>query len=227
MTAVTEETDLLGTSHVERTEELIRARIHSGAYPPDARLRERELAEALGVSRVPVREALMRLAAEGLVVLEPRRGARVRRLTLRDIEELFDLRLSLEVFAARRAAELVARGSGHDTLRQVMDEAEAATLRGDAAGIAAANTAFHAELITMTGNRLLQSSYQPSLGLMHWLFRLTGTAHGARQHCAEHRQICEAIGGGRPRLAEALTFAHIDIRRQPVMEGLAEVLPPG
>ncbi|MCQ4212639.1 GntR family transcriptional regulator [Streptomyces longispororuber] len=227
MTAVTAEADLSGASQAERTEELIRTRIHSGAYQPDARLRERELAEALGVSRVPVREALMRLAAEGLVVLEPRRGARVRRLTLRDVEELFDLRLSLEVFAARRAAELVARGGSHDTLRAVMDEAEAATLRGDAAGIAAANTAFHAALVTMTGNRLLQSSYQPSLGLMHWLFRLTGTQQGAQQHCAEHRQICAAVGAGRPRLAEALTFAHIDIRREPVMEGLAEVLPPG
>ncbi|MFB8025641.1 MULTISPECIES: GntR family transcriptional regulator [unclassified Streptomyces] len=212
-------------SHVARTEELIRTGIHSGAYMPGARLRERELAEALGVSRVPVREALMRLAAEGLVVLEPRRGARVRRLTLRDVDELFDLRLSLEVFAARRAAEIVARGGCHDVLRKVLDEAAAATARGDAAGIAAANTAFHAELITMTGNRLLQSSFQPSLGLMHWLFRLTGTERGAGQHCAEHRQICDAIGAGRPRLAEALTFSHIDIRREPVMRSLARMLP--
>ncbi|MFJ9054931.1 GntR family transcriptional regulator [Streptomyces sp. NPDC102409] len=212
-------------SHVARTEDLIRAGIHSGAYLPGARLRERELAEALGVSRVPVREALMRLATEGLVVLEPRRGARVRRLTLRDVDELFDLRLSLEVFAARRAAEIVARGGCHDVLRKVLDEAGAATARGDAADIAAANTAFHAELITMTGNRLLQSSFQPSLGLMHWLFRLTGTERGAGQHCAEHRQICDAIGAGRPRLAEALTFSHIDIRREPVMRSLARTLP--
>ncbi|MEV5610939.1 GntR family transcriptional regulator [Streptomyces sp. NPDC052225] len=211
---------------MERTEELIRAGIHAGTYPPDSRLRERELAEALGVSRVPVREALLRLATEGLVVLEPRRGARVRRLTLRDVEELFDLRLSLEVFAARRAAELVARGAGHDGLRAVLDAAESATLRGDAAAIAAANTAFHAELINLPGNRLLQASFQPTLGLMHWLFRLTGTAHGARQHCAEHRQIYVAIGAGRPGLAEALTFTHIDIRREPVMRALAEILPP-
>ncbi|MFJ9124078.1 GntR family transcriptional regulator [Streptomyces sp. NPDC102340] len=212
-------------SQVERTEELIRAGIHSGAYPPDSRLRERELAEALGVSRVPVREALMRLAAEGLVELEPRRGARVRRLTVRDVKELFDLRLSLEVFAARRAAEIVANGGGHQGLRAVMDEADAATRSEDQAGIAAANTAFHAELITMTGNRLLQSSFQRSLGLMHWLFRLTATEHGAAQHRTEHDQICRAIGDGRPRLAEALTYAHIDIRREPVLRALAKVLP--
>ncbi|WP_420032066.1 GntR family transcriptional regulator [Streptomyces sp. cg28] len=220
-----EVSELPGASHVERTEELIRAGIHAGTYRPGTRLRERELAEALGVSRVPVREALMRLAGEGLVVLEPRRGARVRRLTLRDVDELFDLRLSLEVFAARRAAEIVERGGDHAGLRAVMDAAEAATGRGDAAAIAAANTDFHAELITMTGNRLLQSSFQPSRGLMHWLFRITATERGAEQHCAEHRQICAAIGAGRPRLAEALTFAHIDVRRAPVMTALAEVLP--
>nr|WP_306319162.1 MULTISPECIES: GntR family transcriptional regulator [unclassified Streptomyces] len=210
---------------MERAVELLRAGIHSGAYPPDSRLRERELAQALGVSRVPVREALMRLATEGLVEVEPRRGARVRRLTLRDVEELFELRLSLEVFAARRAAELVAAGGDHEPLRRVMDEADSATRRADAAGIAAANTAFHAELITMTGNRLLQSSYQRSLGLMHWLFRLTATEHGAERHRTEHERICRAIGEGRARLAEALTYSHIDIRREPVLRALTEVLP--
>ncbi|MHB9756873.1 GntR family transcriptional regulator [Streptomyces sp. BYX5S] len=227
MTLTTEHTGVPAgaASQVERTVELVRAGIHAGAHQPGSRLRERELAEALGVSRVPVREALMRLAAEGLVELEPRRGARVRRLTLRDVEELFDLRLSLEVFAARRAAEIVAGGGGHEPLRRVMDEAEAATRSADAAGIAAANTAFHAELITMTGNRLLHSSFQRSLGLMHWLFRLTATEDGAELHRAEHERICRAIGEGRPGLAEALTYAHIEIRREPVLRTLAEVLP--
>ncbi|RII15999.1 putative HTH-type transcriptional regulator YdfH [Streptomyces sp. YIM 130001] len=213
-------------SHVDRAEGVIRTGIHSGAHPQGSRLRERELADALGVSRVPVREALNRLAAEGLVVQSPRRGASVRRLTLRDVDELFDLRLSLEVFAARRAAEIVADGGGHPGLRRVMTEAEDATRLGSPAGIAAANTAFHAEIIAMTGNRLLQASLQPSLGLMHWLFRLTATEAGPQQHCAEHRNIYGAIHEGRPRLAEALAHAHIEIRRTPVMHTLADVLPP-
>ncbi|RFU86485.1 GntR family transcriptional regulator [Streptomyces triticagri] len=215
-----------GGSHVDRADAFIRARIHSGSYPQGSRLRERELAEALGVSRIPVREALTRLAADGLVVLSPRRGASVRRLTLRDVDELFDLRLSLEVFAARRAAEIVAGGGRHPRLREVLDEALDATRRGSPADIAAANTAFHAEIITMTGNRLLQATLQPSLGLLHWLFRLTATDGGPEVHCAEHGNICRAIHEGRPQLAEALAYAHIDIRRTPVMDRLAQVLPP-
>ncbi|MFE4514840.1 GntR family transcriptional regulator [Kitasatospora sp. NPDC056783] len=214
------------STHVDRAVACIRAGIHSGSHPQGSRLRERELSESLGVSRIPVREALVRLAAEGLVVTEPRRGATVRRLTLRDVDELFDLRLSLEVFAAGRAAERCAQGHHHPALRQIMDRAEEATLRDDAAGIAAENTAFHAEIITMTGNRLLQASLQPSLGLMHWLFRLTSTEAGPRLHCAEHREICRVIYSGRPKLAEALSYAHIDVRREPVLQALSEVLPP-
>ncbi|MFE6870454.1 GntR family transcriptional regulator [Kitasatospora sp. NPDC057692] len=213
-------------THVDRAEAFIRAGIHAGDYPQGSRLRERELSESFGVSRIPVREALVRLAAEGLVVTEPRRGATVRRLTLRDVDELFDLRLSLEVFAAGRATERCAQGYRHPGLQQVMDRAEDATRRDDAADIAAANTAFHAEIITMTGNRLLQASLQPSLGLMHWLFRLTSTEAGPRLHCEEHREICRVIYSGRPKLAEALAYAHIDVRREPVLQALSEVLPP-
>nr|WP_245727980.1 GntR family transcriptional regulator [Streptomyces vietnamensis] len=211
--------------HVDRAEALLRARIHSGAYAQGARLRERELSETLGVSRIPVREALVRLAAEGLVVLSPRRGASVRRLTLRDVDELFDLRLSLEVFAARRAAEIAARGGEHPALQRIMDQAEEATRRDSADDIAAANTAFHAEIVTMTGNRLLQASLQPSLGLMHWLFRITSADAGPRVYCEEHKQLCHAVYSGRPQLAEALAYAHIDIRREPTLRSLSGLLP--
>ncbi|MFE1955700.1 GntR family transcriptional regulator [Streptomyces sp. NPDC059524] len=212
-------------SHVDRAEAFIRAGIHSGAYPQGGRLRERELSETLGISRIPVREALLRLAQEGLVVTSPRRGATVRRLTLRDVNELFDLRLSLEVFAAGRAAERSAQGYAHPALQRIMDEAEDATRRNSPADIAAANTAFHAEIITMTGNRLLQASLQPSLGLMHWLFRLTSTDVGPRLHCEEHKRICTAVYAGKAQLAEALSYAHIDIRREPTLEALEGVLP--
>ncbi|WP_408907082.1 GntR family transcriptional regulator [Streptomyces cavernicola] len=212
-------------THVDRIEALVRAGIHAGTYPQGSRLRERELSDALGVSRIPVREALVRLAAEGLVELSPRRGATVRRLTLRDVDELFDLRLSLEVFAARRAAELSWQGHALPGLRRVMDEAESATRRDCPADIAAANTAFHAELITMTGNRLLRASLQPSLGLMHWLFRLTSTAGSPRLHCEEHKNICAAVYAGRPQLAEALAYAHIDSRREATLQRLSAVLP--
>ncbi|MGC5395782.1 GntR family transcriptional regulator [Streptomyces sp. DT20] len=211
-------------SHADHAEHTIRAGILSGTYPPGSRLRERELSEALGFSRIPVREALTRLTGEGLVVISPRRGASVRNLSLRDVAELFDLRLSLEVFAARRAAEACAAGRGGDRLRALMEAAQDATRRGDAHEIPAANTALHAEIVAMTGNRLLQDALQPSLGLVQWLFTLTGGLDPSVQ-CAEHQDICAAIYAGKPDLADALAYAHIERGRGPSLAKLAEVLP--
>ncbi|TXS07609.1 GntR family transcriptional regulator [Streptomyces sp. col6] len=211
-------------SHADHAERTIRAGILSGAYPPGSRLRERELSESLGVSRIPVREALTRLTGEGLVVVSPRRGASVRDLSLRDVAELFDLRLSLEVFAARRAAEACAAGGDGERLRALMEEAEDATRRGDAEEIPAANTALHAEIVAMTGNRLLQDALQPSLGLVQWLFTLTG-GRDPRVQCAEHQDICAAIHAGKPDLAAALAYAHIERGREPSLTSLTGTLP--
>ncbi|MFJ4500146.1 GntR family transcriptional regulator [Streptomyces sp. NPDC088864] len=215
-----------GASHADRAERTIRAGILSGAYPPGSRLRERDLSEALGFSRIPVREALTRLTGEGLVVMEPRRGASVRDLSLRDVAELFDLRLSLEVFAARRAAEACAAGADGERLRTLMEAAQDATRRGDAEQIPAANTALHAEIVAMTGNRLLRDALHPSLGLVQWLFTLTG-GRDPHVQCAEHREICAAIHAGRAELAGALAHAHIERGREPSLAALAGVLPPG
>ncbi|MFJ3698562.1 GntR family transcriptional regulator [Streptomyces sp. NPDC090052] len=222
--ALPNESPETGASHVTHAERTIRARIISGQYPPGARLRERELSDDLGVSRIPVREALTRLTAEGLVEISPRRGASVRNLSLRDVAELFDLRLSLEVFAARRAAEVCAAGRGGSRLSELMEVAEDATRRGDVHEITAANTALHAEIVAMTGNRLLRTALQPSLGLVQWLFTLTGGLD-PRVQCSEHKDICAAIHAGNPDLADALVYAHIERGRGPSLATLAGVLP--
>ena len=84
--------------------EKVRGRILSGELGDGVRLGEEELAEALSISRTPVREALRRLAAEGLVELLPNRGARVPRWDESDVNDIFDLRAVLESHAAGRAA---------------------------------------------------------------------------------------------------------------------------
>lgn len=102
----------------------IRELIISGDFAPGSRLRERELSQTLAVSRVPVREALQQLEAEGFIDTSPRRGATVKQITLRDVNELFDVRLSLEVLAARLAAQAAARGQSSLRLQHMMDQAE-------------------------------------------------------------------------------------------------------
>src|SRR6202050_3223278 len=91
----------------ERAYSAVRDGILQGRYNAGSRLTEQELASALGVSRTPVREALRRLHAEGLVEFEPNHGAVVALFELEDAEEIFELRALLEPISARRAAERV------------------------------------------------------------------------------------------------------------------------
>lgn len=202
----------------------IREGIIHGNYPPGSRLRERELSEELRMSRVPIREALRQLEAEGFVVTFPNRGAVVSQLSLKDVTELFDLRLSLEVLAARQAAQAVADGRADDTLRRVVAEAHRATLDQDPDAIRQANTQFHAQTIAMTGNALLIATMTPLLGRIRWLFALTADRDPQIEY-AEHVALCDAIYSANPDLAGALAFAHIEHGRAPSLAGLAGVLP--
>ncbi|MET3706873.1 GntR family transcriptional regulator [Arthrobacter sp. UYEF6] len=211
-------------SSADTARERIRELIISGDFAPGSRLRERELSQTLAVSRVPVREALQQLEAEGFIDASPRRGATVKQITLRDVNELFEVRLSLEVLAARLAAQASARGQPWSRLQQMMGQAEEATLRHDHAQIPLSNTALHAEIVAMGGNSLLEYSMKPLLGRMQWLFTLTGHRDPQVQ-CAEHLSLCQAIYDGKPDLAAALAFAHVELGREPSLQGLAGRLP--
>src|SRR5215510_2814010 len=81
----------------------LRTALHQGRWSPGTALRQEELAAEFGVSRIPVREALNKLQAEGLVVVEPNRGAFVASLSVADVHEVFDLRVLLECDALRHA----------------------------------------------------------------------------------------------------------------------------
>ncbi|MCX2750392.1 GntR family transcriptional regulator [Arthrobacter sp. MI7-26] len=211
-------------SSAETARARIRELIISGDLAPGSRLRERDLSQALDVSRVPVREALQQLEAEGFIDTSPRRGATVKQITLRDVNELFDVRLSLEVLAARLAAQAASRGQPTSRLRQMMDTAEEVTRRHEHAQIPLSNTALHAEIVSMGGNSLLEYSMKPLLGRMQWLFTMTGHRDPQVQ-CAEHLSLCKAIYDGQADLAAALAFAHVELGREPSLQGLAGRLP--
>jgi DNA-binding GntR family transcriptional regulator len=89
----------------EAAVEQLREAIADGVYGPGQRLRQQELARNFGCSVIPIREALHRLAAEGFVALDPQRGARVAAFDGRTLEEIFEVRMTLENLAVRRAAE--------------------------------------------------------------------------------------------------------------------------
>ncbi|GAB2856425.1 GntR family transcriptional regulator [Actinocorallia aurea] len=212
----------------ERVYASLREMIIDGRFQPGARLVERVLCEVLQVSRIPLREALPRLEADGFVRLLPRRGAVVRQITLRDIGDLFAVRESLEPLAARLAARRVAEGhasaSETEGLRDLVTRARRALADGDEQGAAAANVAFHRGIVTLAGNDLLSLLMQPLDGRMEWLFRMTADRDLDVQ-CHEHEQLYTALMAGDAELAASLAYVHVASGRTPSLLSLADLLP--
>ncbi|MFI5624913.1 GntR family transcriptional regulator [Nocardioides sp. NPDC051685] len=189
----------------------IRERIMTVDLKPGQRLVERELAAELAVSRIPLREALRMLAAEGLVLLIPGKGALVAPFGPEDVTHLFDVREVLESLAAQLAASR-ATAESIKPLNDCLDQSRAAIAAGDTQGIAAANAGFHAEVVALAGNPLLSSIMGPLASRVEWLFRLTASRDPHVQ-CAEHEAIFNLIASGNASAAAASAFAHISSGR--------------
>lgn len=193
--------------------EELRDRIIDLRLSPGQRLVERDLATELAISRIPLREALQMLEREGLVVIVPRQGAIVAPFTVTDVRDLFDVRESLEVLAARLAAER-AEPADLASLRAQLTAARQATARGDQAAIAAANAGFHAVIVEVSGNPLLQSLLRPLESRVRWLFHLTKERDPGTQ-CDEHEALYAAIAANDPDEAAEIAYRHVASGREP------------
>ncbi|WP_460363699.1 GntR family transcriptional regulator [Actinocorallia lasiicapitis] len=197
----------------------LKRRIVEVRLAPGDRLVERDLAAELNVSRIPLREALRMLAAEGLVLIVPGKGALVAPFTPADVKNLFDVREVLESLAARLAAANAAPDR-LEPLSARLAEAREATKEGDVQRIASANAAFHAAIIGLADNPLLSGIMGPLAARTEWLFRLTAERDPAEQ-CTEHEELYQLIASGNESAAAACAFAHIAAGRAPSL-ALAE-----
>lgn len=202
----------------ERVRDELRQRIIDDVYPPGTRLIENDLASQLGVSRVPVREALRALESEGFVKTIPRRGAVVVELSARDVEELFDVREALEVLASQQAA-LRATKADLRRVNNTLSRARKALDADDRIALGRANEAFHDEILKLSHNNLLQSVLDPMQGRLHWLLRQTGDPHDLVE---EHSLLFEAIAQGSPDLAAERARQHAQLNREIVRRLMAE-----
>jgi len=194
----------------ERVSEQLRQRIITGGLVPGQRLVERDLAQQLGVSRIPVREALRILESEGLVATEPSsRSIVVRRLSLRDVEELFDAREALEVFAARQAAER-ATDAELGRLTRIAESGTRSASSGDTRKAMSSQERFHDMVIDLAHNQLLGEILQPVQARLHWLFRQGGDT---KQLCDEHLKLAEAIATRDPEVAAKEALEHVRLNR--------------
>jgi DNA-binding GntR family transcriptional regulator len=198
----------------ERVLAALRDDIVAGRIGPGERLVERELAERHGVSRVPVREAIRALAAEGFVVAESPRRVVVRRLSRRDVEEIFELREALEVYAAGLAAQ---RGTAADIeeLRDILQRAAKATDHLQAEEITELNTRFHERIVAMAGNSLLAAALEPVEGRLRWLTRQN---EEWPKLLSEHRELVAALASGDARRARACALEHVRANRLITLE---------
>ncbi len=181
--------------------------IRAGRLLPGDRLREIDLAEQLGVSRTPVREAIRQLEADGLVTHRPRQGATVRSLDYGEVVELYEMRAVLEGTAARMAAR-VASDLELDELAALNAELAASKTSEEAAHL---NWLFHAMLLDIARNRFLLKSMQ-SLQKSLMILGRTTLSEGARtdQAAAEHEAILGAIKGRDGDAAELAMRKHIE-----------------
>jgi DNA-binding GntR family transcriptional regulator len=144
--------------HRERVKDVILQRIVSGEYPPGSRLVETRIAQELGVSQAPVREALRDLEQLGCIVHEPFRGCSVRAFSADELLEAFPVRAALEALAARLAAERI---SEQELLRlaELLETMREAARRADAHGQSQANASFHATIVRAARNVTLERQW--------------------------------------------------------------------
>ena len=190
----------------EEVAERLRQRIFLRELTPGSWIDELKIAEELGISRTPLREALKVLAAEGLVTMKVRRGAYVTEVSEQDLREVYELLALLEADAASAVASK-ATAAERAELQALHQELEAAL--GDRDRFFALNERFHVRLLEMAGNRWRQQMVGDLRKVMklnrhHSLFKTGRMA----ESLAEHRDILEALLHNQPQAARERMQAH-------------------
>ncbi len=190
--------------------ETLRTAILDGKLKPGERVMEVQLAEKLGVSRTPVREAIRKLELEGLLVMIPRKGAYVADVSIKDVLNVLEVRASLEGLAASLAAERITEEE-IDKLRQSAEEFEEMNRSNDRDGMVQKDTEFHSVLLNASRNNKLLSIVE---GLSDYVQRfrvIYFTEYSdAKNIMEEHRAILDAISERDGEKANQVAQDHIE-----------------
>jgi DNA-binding GntR family transcriptional regulator len=207
--------------------EALKQDILTCALPPGAQIFENELAARYGMSKTPVREALNLLGQEGLVQVLPRRGYLVAPVTLRDVQEVFQLRLLLETAAAELAAEHITE----EALRQLNALVAVRYTYRDRASYARflrANRAFHVAVAQASGNQRLAAFVGKLLEDMERILHLgLDLRDSAEEMAAEHGELVDALLKGDGALARKVVTEQLQNSRKRVLEALVGQMGAG
>lgn len=198
----------------------LRDRILSGQYAGEERLNPSEIAELLGISRMPVREALRQLDAEGLVTMRPNRAAHVRQLTAIEVEDLFEIRTALEVLGVRPAVQALTQESVADlkAMTERMDRA-----RHDPVEWLKRHDEFH-DAITALGQRkrLRQELVRVRLAIRPYLLMYMKVFDTVEMPGLEHSSLLQALASGDVLQAQDAMRVHVANPGQGLIKFLRE-----
>ncbi len=186
----------------------LRDSIIKGELNPGQKLTEPELAERLGISRTPIREAFRQLESEGFLTVIPRRGAVVSRITRKEIDDFYELKSLLEGYAARMAAEKITR-KGIEKLQKINEQLEQLAEKGDVESFFWKNDEFHKTFISFCDNEKLLE-FREHMVQRFMRFRLEALSVPGRlmNSVRQHRTIIRALSRRDGRLAEAVVLEH-------------------
>ena len=195
----------------------LRRGILTGELKPGERLMEIHLANRLGVSRTPIREAIRKLELEGLVTMVPRRGAEVANITEKNLKDVLEVRQALESLAIELACDRIT-GEEKDGLKANLDQVESAVRTGDTGAIASADVAFHDAIVEASGNaRLVQLVSNLGEQMYRYRFEYIKDITKHSQIMSEHRIMYESIMEKNQEKAAQIVKIHINNQEEAIM----------
>lgn len=195
----------------ETVYEEIKIKILQGKIPPKTRLMEVALAEKMGVSRTPVREAIRKLEEEGLVTIEPQHGAYASDISKKDIMDVLEVRLDVERLAAKLAAQRITE-EALNNLRKLADAYQGCINDGDTDAMIEYDTLFHHLIAEATKNKLLiRITDNIQEKVMRFRYVYYDDFRRAQQQPGEHREIISALATRDPEKAADCMASHIKL----------------
>lgn len=198
----------------------LRQGILTGELKPGERLMEIHLANRLGVSRTPIREAIRKLELEGLVIMIPRRGAEVAQITEKNLQDVLEVRRELDAFAAKLACKRM-NEEQKEELKKAAEAFEKAIETKDATVIAKADVEFHDIILESTGNeRLIQLVNNLAEQVYRYRFEYVKDKTAHARLIEEHRNIYNSIVGKDEEAAAVAVRIHVDNQEKSIKDQL-------
>lgn len=198
--------------------EILRDSIIHGQLRAGEVYNEMALAKDLGISRTPVREALLELSAQGLVTFLPRKGLMVKHFTRKDVEEIFELRRVIELAAIEKVAKSNP-ACDLTTLRKSLDEQRKSAAKKEFTAFMKADREFHAEFCRLANNQRLVAILENVRDLVHFMgIQGLSTRGRAEMVIKEHAKVLEAVAQGDSTKARKAMEIHLDVSEKAVLQ---------